>query len=151
MPALPKTADRIHRNTPDAVNARINQATARRVADLARHPDRIEARLRELDAEWDTERVLEANAAILALLGTLVGIFRDPRFLAVPAVVSAFLLQHALQGWCPPLPLIRRAGVRSAREIETERAALKAMRGDYANLLRLRDEIRRAEAALQPA
>jgi hypothetical protein len=151
MPTLPNTADRIHRNTPAAVNARISRDTARRVAELARHPERIGERLRQLDAEWDTERVLEANAATLALAGLLLGILRDSRFLAVPVVVSAFLLQHALQGWCPPLPAIRRAGVRSAREIETERAALKAMRGDFENLLRLRDEIRRAEASLQPA
>lgn len=151
MSILPHTADRIHRNTADAVNARINRATAQRVADLARHPERISDRLRQLDAEWDTERVLEANAAALALTGTVLGILRDRRFLAVPVVVCAFLLQHALQGWCPPLPLIRRAGVRSAREIETERAALKAMRGDFERLLRLRDEILRAEASLPRA
>lgn len=148
MPSLPDTSDRIRRNTPDSVNRRIAADTARRVAALARDPGRIGGRLRELDAEWDTERVLEANAAALALAGTLLGLLRDRRFLAVPVVVTGFLLQHALQGWCPPLPLIRRAGVRTAREIETERAALKAMRGDFTRLMQLRDEIVRAEARL---
>jgi hypothetical protein len=148
MPSLPDASDRIRRSTPDAVNRRIAADTARRVAALARDPARIGARLRELDAEWDTERVLEANAATLALAGTLLGLLRDRRFLAVPVVVAGFLLQHALQGWCPPLPLIRGAGVRTMREIETERAALKAMRGDFERLLQLRDEILRAEARL---
>jgi hypothetical protein len=148
MPSLPDTSDRIHRNTPEAVNRRIAAETARRVAGLARNPGGIGARLRELDAEWDTERVLEANAATLALAGTLLGLLGDRRFLAVPVVVTSFLLQHALQGWCPPLPLIRRAGVRTAREIETERAALKAMRGDFERLMQLRDEIVRAERRL---
>jgi hypothetical protein len=148
MPSLPDTSDRIRRNTPEAVNRRIAEETARRVAALARNPRRIGARLRELDAEWDTERVLEANAATLALAGTLLGLLRDRRFLAVPVVVTGFLLQHALQGWCPPLPLIRRAGVRTAREIETERAALKAMRGDFERLMQLRDKIVRAEERL---
>ena len=43
----------------------------------------------------------------------------------------SFLLQHALQGWCPPLPLFRRLGVRTAREIARERYALQALRGDF--------------------
>jgi hypothetical protein len=42
-----------------------------------------------------------------------------------------FFAQHALQGWCPPLPILRRHGVRAAREIERERYAIKALRGDF--------------------
>ncbi len=57
----------------------------------------------------------------------------DKRFFALPAVVAGFLLQHALQGWCPPLPLFRRLGVRTAAEIDQERYALKALRGDFAS------------------
>jgi hypothetical protein len=150
MPSLPDTAHRIRINTADPVNRRIAEATARRIAFHARHPDRIGERLAQLDAEGDTERVLEANAATLALSGTLIGLLGDRRFLAVPLVVTGFLLQHALQGWCPPLPVIRRLGVRTAREIETERAALKAMRGDFADLPRPRAEPRRVEAAGLP-
>ena len=45
--------------------------------------------------------------------------------------VGAFLLQHALQGWCPPLPLLRQLGVRTAEEINEERTALKTIRGDF--------------------
>jgi Protein of unknown function (DUF2892) len=76
------------------------------------------------------ERVLEANAATLALAGTLLGAF-DKRFLVLAAAVSAFLLQHALQGWCPPVPFFRKRGFRTMREIDTERYALKALRGDF--------------------
>jgi len=151
MPSLPDTSDRIRRNTAEPVNRRIAEATACRVAFFARHPDLIGRRLRQLDAEWDTERVLEANAATIALAGTLLALRGDRRFLAVPLVVTGFLLQHALQGWCPPLPVIRRLGVRTAREIETERAALRAMRGDFEQLALLRDEITRAEAKAEPA
>jgi hypothetical protein len=56
----------------------------------------------------------------------------DRRFFVLPAVVAGFLLQHAVQGWCPPLPLFRRSGVRTAAEIGNERYALKAIRGDFA-------------------
>lgn len=55
----------------------------------------------------------------------------DKRWLAVPAIVTAFLFQHAIQGWCPPLPILRRLGFRTAREIDAERTALKALRGDF--------------------
>jgi hypothetical protein len=75
--------------------------------------------------------VLEANAASIALSGTALGLFLDRRFLVLPALVMAFLLQHALQGWCPPAPLLRRLGVRTSSEIEAERYALKAVRGDF--------------------
>lgn len=55
----------------------------------------------------------------------------DRRFALVPLVVGGFLLQHALQGWCPPLPIFRRYGVRTQTEIDYERYALKAVRGDF--------------------
>jgi hypothetical protein len=42
--------------------------------------------------------------------------------------------EHAVQGWCPPLPILRRMGFRTAREIDTERTALKALRGDFARV-----------------
>ena len=83
------------------------------------HPERIDRRLRELDAEWDIERTLELNAATLALAGTVLGAFSDRRFLVLPAAVAAFLLQHALQGWCPQCPSCAGSGcvrcVRSTR------------------------------------
>lgn len=153
MPTLPATANRISRNTAGAVNRRIAERTERNVAILAAHPERIDRRLRELDEEWDTERVLEANAATLALGGTVLGILEDRRFLALPVVVTAFLLQHALQGWCPPLPVIRRLGVRTAEEINRERMALKALRGDFAAIGQAvaSDPRARAEAALRAA
>jgi hypothetical protein len=45
--------------------------------------------------------------------------------------MAALLLQHALQGWCPPIPLLRRLGFRTEAEINRERYALKALRGDF--------------------
>jgi hypothetical protein len=100
----------------------------------ARGTAAIDRRLAELDREWDIERTLEANAATAVLIGSALGALVDRRFFAFPAVVAGFLLQHAVQGWCPPLPLFRRAGVRTASEIDYERYALKAIRGDFANV-----------------
>jgi hypothetical protein len=55
----------------------------------------------------------------------------DRRWLVLPGLVSAFLLQHAIQGWCPPVPVLRKLGFRTSYEIEEERRALKALKGDF--------------------
>jgi hypothetical protein len=44
------------------------------------------------------------------------------------------LLVHASHGWYPLLPLFRRLGVCTRDEIERERFALKAIRGDFDGL-----------------
>ena len=49
----------------------------------------------------------------------------------VPALVAGFLLQQALQGWCPPVSVLRKLGLRTQREIDEERFALEALRGDF--------------------
>lgn len=128
---LSKTSDRVPAHTNTEINRRIEQDMAESVRYHEAHPQRIGQRLRELDEEWDIERTLEANAATLALTGTLLGIFVDRRFFVLSVAVTGFLLQHAIQGWCPPVPFFRKRGVRTMREIDTERYALKALRGDF--------------------
>lgn len=148
---FPATTARVARQTDEDVNERIRRDTAARITYFASHPDEIDRRLDELDAEWDIERTLQANAATLALAGTVLGMAADRRWLVLPAMVSGFLLQHALQGWCPPLPVFRRLGVRTATEIEAERYALKILRGDFATAAGVdgRSPDQRAEEALR--
>jgi hypothetical protein len=132
MHFLPATDERVPRHTRPRDNRRIH---ARTLHDVSRYfgasDDTITERIRELEREWDIERTLEANAASVTLIGLVLGIAVDRRFLALPTAVAAFLLQHALQGWCPPLPLLRRLGVRTAREIQDEILALRILRGDF--------------------
>jgi hypothetical protein len=128
---LPESAHRVAVHTSEPVNHRIRRRTERRIAYFARRPELIGARLRQLDREWDTERVLETLSSTLSLVGLLRALRRGRRWLLVPLGIQAFFLQHALQGWCPPLPLLRRLGVRTPREIGRERYALKAIRGDF--------------------
>jgi hypothetical protein len=129
---IPDTATRVASNTDERVNREIRNRTRMNIERYrSASPMAIERRLRELDAEWNIERTLEANAATLAFIGTALGALVDRRWLILPAVVTGFLLQHAIQGWCPPVPVFRSLGYRTPREIETERAALKALRGDF--------------------
>lgn len=129
---FPSTTDRVPQNTSEAVNRWIRHMAER---NLAQHAPggrvAISHRLAELDNEWDIERLLEANAATVCLLGLALGTFVDKRFYLLPAAVGTFLLQHALQGWCPPVPIFRRLGVRTQGEIDQEKYALKALRGDF--------------------
>ena len=142
------TVDRVPRHTSEEVNRRIRKETEERVRYFANNPIKIDKRLRQLDEEWDVERVLETNASALAFLGTALGFFVHPYWLALPALVTAFLFQHALQGWCPPVPILRRMGFRTSYEIEEERQALKAVRGDYSSVAANQDP---ARAAVQAA
>jgi hypothetical protein len=129
---LPATSRRVPRHTAAHVNQQIREETRRNVERVAAQaPAAVDRRLRELDAEWDIERTLEANAATLTAVGAGLALLVDRRFALVPLVVGSFLLQHAVQGWCPPLPVFRRMGVRTQTEIDEEKAALKALRGDF--------------------
>ncbi len=129
---LPTTTERVPANTACEINLQIREQTAANVARYGSGSrDLIDRRLRELDEEWDVERTIEANASTISLVGLGLGTFVDRRFYALPAMVAAFLLQHAMQGWCPPIPVLRRLGVRTQTEIDEERYALKALRGDF--------------------
>ena len=117
--------DRVRTATPDKVNEQIDQEIREHIEYYATQDEAaINARLRELDKEWDIERALELNAALVALTGVALSAMVNKKWLILPAIVTAFLAQHALQGWCPPLPLFRRLGVRTQKEIEKERYAL---------------------------
>jgi hypothetical protein len=129
-------ADRVREHTSTQVQARIDEALLARVRHHAQIAGTdagrasIDARIAELEQESDVERLLEGNAATLAFVGTALSRLHHRRWSWLPLVVSAFLLQHAVQGWCPPIAVFRRLGVRTRSEIEAERYALKLLRGD---------------------
>jgi hypothetical protein len=149
---LPSTGGRVPQHTDEAINEQIRRDTEQNVA---RYKDaseaEIQARLDELDREWDIERTLEANAATACLVGLTLGATVNRKWFFFPAVVASFLLQHAIQGWCPPLPVFRRMGIRTASEIDYERYALKALRGDFERIAAEDSSSRRPAQALQAA
>ena len=129
---IPPTTERVARQTDEETNARIQRQTEANVAYFARGEKRlIGKRLQELDREWEIERLLELNAASASLFGLLLARFVHRGWFLLPVGVAGFLLQHAIQGWCPPIALFRRLGIRTQTEIDHERYALKALRGDF--------------------
>jgi hypothetical protein len=145
---MPSTRERVPDNTSEAVNRRIQREIEASVRYFAQNRAEIPKRLRELDEEWDIERAIEANAGAAGFAGLALAFLSDRRWLVVPTLVTGFLLQHAVEGWCPPVPVFRRLGFRTSHEIEQERQALKALRGDYGKVDEAKDS---AAAALKAA
>lgn len=130
---LPPTTKKVAFHTNNQVNQNIREKAVCRIniykdSNEAVLSDKIE----KLNHEWDTERFLEANAASIVLLSSIMGFKKKKRcWVLLTGAVGFFLLQHALQGWCPPLPVIRSLGVRTAEEINHEKTIIKLLRGDF--------------------
>jgi hypothetical protein len=125
--------DRVRANTWPEVNHRLDTLSQLRIraAAAGASSDELSTRIEQFATEWDIERVLETEAALMGLIGLGLGVGVDRRFLALPAVVATMLIVHATHGWYPLLPLFRRMGLRTQDEIDRERYALKAIRGDF--------------------
>lgn len=145
-------ADRVREGTAGEINARLDREASGRVARYAaRGAGEITRRIGELEREWDIERVPETNASALAFLGVALAAAHSRKWLVLPGAVTPFLFQHAVQGWCPPVPLFRRLGVRTREEIDREKYALKALRGDFEGAGVGADPRLRAQSALRAA
>jgi hypothetical protein len=134
---LQRQVDRVRDHSPQHINRRIAKDIDIRVQHCIREGrEAILERLGEIDREWDVDRVLMANFAIAGGLTYVAGLHRfveRPRWggrrtglLYVLGAQLGFLLLHATVGWCPPLVVWRRAGVRTKSEIELERGLLLA-------------------------
>lgn len=143
--------DRVRKNTRSTVNRRIDEQTAQNIRRFRGAPRvAIDERIRRLGDEWDIERVLETHAALIALGGLVLGATQSRRWYLLSGTVLGFLLLHGAQGWCPPLPVLRRLGIRTQSEIDRERLALLFLRGDFQGLLPPAREHRRLGALVEP-
>ena len=139
--------DRVRANTLPAVLDKIDLTIESSVRHYATQPKHIiSARIAALDREWDMERWLETNASSVALGSLVLGLTVNKKWLALSVGVLGFLLLHGVQGWCPPVPVLRRAGIRTRGEIDREKYALKILRGDFQGLATDVAEIRKNPA-----
>lgn len=132
---FPKSASRVKINTTTKSNHQINDQMSRNISEyLHAGKEDISQRIEQINKEWDTERILEANASAIIVVSTLLGFLVNKWFFVICTFISFYLLMHALEGWCPPLPLIRKMGKRTVYEICTEKMILKHLRGDFNNI-----------------
>jgi hypothetical protein len=128
LAALTRT-DRLRRRTADRIRARLDQCMLARLRrETAADPRRLARRMRELDRQWNVERILERAAAVVALTGVGLGLAVDRRFFMLPAVVLAMSLQQSAAGWSAPAAILRRFGLHTRREIDTEKHAIQQLR-----------------------
>ncbi len=104
--ATNQNEDRVKQATPNSINQKIEAETWNRIAEFGNKScSEITDRINELEKEWDIERYLGVNMSTLAMSGLAAGVFtKNKNWFALPATVLAFFFQHAVQGWCPPLP-----------------------------------------------
>jgi len=149
---IPAMTSRVPNQTLEDAGEEIRRRTQERVAYYASRLDKIQQRLDELEKEWDVQRTLQRNASAIALGGLVLSLFKGRKWLVFPLMAATFLMQHAFTGWCPPIIILRRLGYRTLREIEQERIALKALRGDFDMVKRDEsDPVIRALTAIEAA
>ena len=145
-----QTSDRVRQNTPPEINTRIDSATVKRVWDYSRKsPEEITARIQELDCEWDLERLLETVAAGTALTGVFLSGIKSRVWLLLSTAVLASLLQHSLTRRSTAVQFVRALGIRTRREIDAEKYALRLLRGDFEKLHGVSEPSHRAIEALR--
>jgi hypothetical protein len=107
--------------TPDVL--RIFLRRRQRLTDAAANTAGL---LHRLESEIAQEQALQFGAAAIGFIGAILGLAVSSAFVLLPAFAIATLGQYLLQGWCPPLALLARLGLRSSAEIDSERYALTA-------------------------
>jgi hypothetical protein len=144
--------DRVREHTPARINQKIDEETLKRVWQYAYQPRQVlTARIENLDREWDIERILESHAAGLSLAGLVLSATVDRRWLLLPAAILTFLLQHSVKRKSLPVKILRSFGIRTRKEIEAEKYALKLLRGDFDSINKAVEQTHRAIEALRVA
>lgn len=132
---LPATTRRVATYTSPDVNEMIRGSTLENLKCLESAEEaELSRRIQSLNAEWDMERFVEAKAALCVMGCSLLGMSKRKFWPFLTLIAGAFLLQHALLGWCPTAPLMRKMGIRTAEEINQEKMVLKLLRGDFSHV-----------------
>ena len=91
----PTEGDRVRANTLPELNRRVDEQIERNIRHYSgQTKEEILRRIRELDQEWDIERVLETLASSVSLTGLVLGSTGDKRWFLFPAVALSFLFLH---------------------------------------------------------
>ena len=117
--------DRVRNETAPYVNERIDREIEGNIAHYSQLDDyAITKRIAELDHEWDIDRALMANFALLGGAAFTAGLTKNKNWFYLLGAQFVFLMLHAVKGWCPPVTVMRRMGFRTKTEIESEKATL---------------------------
>lgn len=127
----PPAHDLVRHHTSEASNRRIDLQTQAEIDEVIDNEESVRERLLELDHEWDVDRALMVTFAFLGGATAALAMRNIARTRRIGGwgglffTQVAFLAHHAIRGWCPPMPVLRRLGFRSKHEIAAERVMLE--------------------------
>ena len=132
---LAQHGDRVRDHSAAKVNREIDRKMRFSIEEAIRQGrDAVVRRITFLDGEWDIDRALMVTFAAVGAATFGIGLkrFARPRLfrrrrtgaLYLFGAQLGWMMVHGLVGWCPPVPLFRRLGVRTKAEIETEKSVL---------------------------
>lgn len=148
------STDEVRSHAPEGVNKRIDERVERCVRHMAEQErPEISRYLEHLEREWDLNRAVTVVGSALAVVGLWLARRDGGRWRILGGVAAGLMLQHGLLGFGPLAELVRAvAGVRTRKEIDLEKNALKALRGDFERIPKADGgPLARANAALVAA
>jgi hypothetical protein len=148
------STDEVRAHAPGEVNKRIDERVERCVRHMAEQErSEISRYLEKLEREWDLNRAVMVVGSAVAALGLWLGRRDGSRWRLLSGVAAGMMLQQGLMGFGPLAELVRAvAGVRTRKEIDLEKFALKALRGDFERIPKADGgPLARANAALVAA
>lgn len=148
------STDTARSHATECVNKRIDDRVERCVRYMAQQErTEISGYLEKLEREWDLNRAVTVVGSLAAVAGLLLGRRDGGRWRVLSGVAAGLMLQHGLLGFGPLARVVRAlGGVRTRREIDLEKFALKALRGDFERIPRSDGgPLARANAALVAA
>ena len=119
-------------------------------------PQAISDRLAQLDREWSAGRMTKATIGIMLVAGLALTAVANPWWLILPAVGGLFLMQYLFSRTSWLGATFHEMGFRSGGDIDQEKFALRALRGDFKNLptyheIENKEDISRLEGEGGPA
>lgn len=127
--------DLVRANTSAEINRRIDRFTEDNIRHYATQPEKvITKRINKLDQEWDVQKLVQAIDSGVGLGSIFLGVLGSKKWWFITMLAAASSGVHAVKGWSPCAIVLRRMLFRTRQEIDREKYALKALRGDFQEL-----------------
>jgi hypothetical protein len=124
---------------PKAANCRQAELECRLACLADAGPAAVDDRLAHLDREWNVGRVTKVALAFVILFGTGLTLLFGWGWVLLPLAGGLCLLQYLFSRHSWLGRIVQEMGYRTSSEIEQEKLALKALRGDFRHLPTLHD------------
>lgn len=110
-----------------AARRAVARVQERNVAWYRAHPEEIESRLAELDAEMDIDRAMDVYALRASVIGGALSLVRSRGWALVPLAAAGLLALQSATGDSALRRFLRKRGYRTGAEIAAEEDALFAL------------------------